>query len=94
MQILPAPERPIDLFKAIFEADVDGDGSEDEAEEPVAPAVIKSELSSANGSGGAAFGTKIPTGPGEKPQKTFTELQDCTVACHCGIRSAGRLKAS
>ena len=33
MQVLPEPERPIDLFKAIFEADDDDDDDDEEADD-------------------------------------------------------------
>jgi len=63
-----APERPVDLFKAIFEADVDDEEeSEDEAEDPAASTVTASEPSGGTGSiMHAASGTVQPAVPGER----------------------------
>ena len=70
MQVPLAPERPIDLFKAIFEADVDDDdGSEDDAEEPATTSVHEAEPSGRTASvSHAASGDARPAVPGAPMQ--------------------------
>ena len=64
VQVLPEPERPIDLFKAIFEADADDDEPDNDDEDEVpASAVVKAEPSSDAGT--AVGGGAHRTPPGE-----------------------------